>query len=44
LELSLDRLAEAKKWKHKVHYGDVIDPVMMGALAISHAKLWSGRT
>ncbi len=37
-ELSLDRLEEAKKWKHKVHYGDVTDPAMMGALAISHAR------
>ena len=37
-ERSLDRLAEAKKWKHKVHYGDVTDPAMMGALAISHAR------
>jgi voltage-gated potassium channel Kch len=37
-ELSLDRLADAKKWKHKVHYGDVTDPAMMGALAISHAR------
>jgi glutathione-regulated potassium-efflux system protein KefB len=37
-ELSLDRLAEAEKWKHKVHYGDVTNPAMMGALAISHAR------
>ena len=38
-ERSLDRLAEAKKWKHKVHYGDVTDPAMLGALAISHARV-----
>ena len=37
-DLSLDRLEEAKKWKHKVHYGDVTDPAMMGALAISRAR------
>jgi voltage-gated potassium channel Kch len=37
-ELSLDRLAEAKKWKHKVHYGDVTNLTMMGALAIAHAR------
>ena len=37
-ELSLDRLAEAKKWQHKVHYGDVTNPATMGALAISHAR------
>jgi len=37
-ELSLDRLEEAKKWKHKVHYGDVTDPAMMGALAVSRAR------
>jgi len=38
-ERFLDRLAEAKKWKHKVHYGDVTDPAMLGALAISHARV-----
>ena len=37
-ELSLDRLAEAKKWQHKVHYGDVTNPAIMGALAISPAR------
>src|SRR5262249_41092691 len=37
-DLSLDRLAEAKKWKHKVHYGDVTNPAMMGALAIAQAR------
>jgi len=36
-ERSLDRLDVAKKWKHKVHYGDVTDPAMTGALAISRA-------
>jgi glutathione-regulated potassium-efflux system protein KefB len=37
-ELSLDRLAEAKKWQHKVHYGDVTNPALMGALAIAPAR------
>jgi glutathione-regulated potassium-efflux system ancillary protein KefC len=37
-ERSLDRLEEARKGKHKVHYGDVTDPAMMGALAISRAR------
>ena len=37
-ERSLDRLEVAKKGKHKVHYGDVTDPAMMGALAISRAR------
>jgi glutathione-regulated potassium-efflux system ancillary protein KefC len=37
-DLSFDRLAEAKKWNHHVHYGDVTDPAMMGAPAISHAR------
>jgi glutathione-regulated potassium-efflux system ancillary protein KefC len=37
-ELNLDRLEEARRRKHKVHYGDVSDPAMMGALAISRAR------
>jgi len=37
-ELSLDRLEEARKGMHRVHYGDVTDPAMMGALAISRAR------
>jgi voltage-gated potassium channel Kch len=37
-ERSLDRLAEAKKGEHKVHFGDVTDPAMMGALALSRAR------
>jgi voltage-gated potassium channel Kch len=37
-ELRLDRIAEAKKEKRKVCYGDVTDPAMMGALAISRAR------
>ncbi len=32
------RIAEAKKEKRKVYYGDVTDPAMMGALAISRAR------
>jgi glutathione-regulated potassium-efflux system ancillary protein KefC len=37
-ELRFDRIAEAKKEKRKVYYGDVTDPAMMGALAISRAR------
>jgi len=37
-ELRLDRIAEAKKEKRKVYYGDVTDPAMMDALAISRAR------
>jgi voltage-gated potassium channel Kch len=37
-ERKLDRLEEAKRYEHKVHYGDVSDPAMIGALAISRAR------
>src|SRR5262247_538114 len=37
-ELRLDRIAEAKKQKRKVYYGDVTDPAMMDTLAISRAR------
>ena len=38
-ERRLDRLAEAKKEKRKVYYGDVTIPGMMNALAISRARV-----
>jgi glutathione-regulated potassium-efflux system protein KefB len=37
-ERSLDRIAEAKKEKRKVYFGDVTNPAMMNALAISRAR------
>jgi len=37
-DVSLERLADARKWKHNVHYGDVTNPAMMGALAIANAR------
>jgi len=37
-ERSLDRIAEAKKEKRKVYYGDVTNPAVMDALAISRAR------
>jgi glutathione-regulated potassium-efflux system protein KefB len=37
-ELKLDRLEEARRFRHRVHYGDVSDPAMMGAVAISRAR------
>jgi len=37
-ELDLGRLVEGTKAGHNVHYGDVTDPAMMGALAISNAR------
>ncbi|HET6513893.1 MAG TPA: cation:proton antiporter [Thermodesulfovibrionales bacterium] len=37
-ELKHDRLAEAKKERHKVYYGDVTDPATMDALAIARAR------
>ena len=37
-ERSLDRIAEAKKEKRKVYFGDVTSPAMMNALAISRAR------
>jgi len=38
-ELDPERLAKAKKSKHNVHYGDVTDPRMMSAVAITRARL-----
>jgi glutathione-regulated potassium-efflux system ancillary protein KefC len=37
-ERRLDRIAEAKKEKRKVYFGDVTSPAMMNALAISRAR------
>ena len=37
-ERRLDRIAEAKKEKRKVYFGDVTSPGMMNALAISRAR------
>ncbi|HTR64026.1 MAG TPA: cation:proton antiporter [Candidatus Binataceae bacterium] len=37
-ERRFDRFAEAKKGKHNVHYGDISDPAMMGALGIARAR------
>jgi glutathione-regulated potassium-efflux system ancillary protein KefC len=37
-ERSLERIAEAKKDKRKVYFGDVTNPAMMNALAISRAR------
>jgi glutathione-regulated potassium-efflux system protein KefB len=37
-ELRLDRLAEAKKERHKAYYGDVTDPATMDALAVARAR------
>jgi CPA2 family monovalent cation:H+ antiporter-2 len=37
-ERRLDRIAEAKKEKRKVYFGDVTSPGMMSALAISRAR------
>ena len=37
-ERSLDRIAEAKKENRKVYFGDVTNPAMMNALAISRAR------
>jgi len=42
-ERSFDRLDEAKKWKHKVHYGDVTDPAMMVGWPSHTPALWSSR-
>jgi glutathione-regulated potassium-efflux system ancillary protein KefC len=37
-ERRLDRIAEAKKEKRKVYFGDITSPGMMNALAISRAR------
>lgn len=37
-EVELDRLAVAKKERHKVYYGDVTDPSMIDGLAIARAR------
>jgi glutathione-regulated potassium-efflux system protein KefB len=38
-ELDPERLAKGVKSKHNVHYGDVTDPRMWGAIAITRARL-----
>jgi voltage-gated potassium channel Kch len=38
-EIDPECLAKAEKSKHNVHYGDVTDPTMMGAIAIARARL-----
>jgi glutathione-regulated potassium-efflux system ancillary protein KefC len=38
-ELDPERLAKGEKSKHNVHYGDVADPTMMSAVAITRARL-----
>ena len=37
-EVDIERLAEAKKWNHNVHYGDVTEPMMMGTISIARAR------
>jgi len=37
-ETDLARVAEARRWKHNVHYGDASDPTMMRVLALAHAR------
>jgi len=38
-ELDPERLAKARKSNHNVQYGDVTNPTMMGAVAITRARL-----
>jgi len=38
-ELDPERLAKARESKHNVQYGDVTDPTMMSAVAITRARL-----
>ena len=37
-DLDLDRLRVGELSRHNVHYGDVTDPTMMGAVAIANAR------
>jgi glutathione-regulated potassium-efflux system protein KefB len=37
-EVDLERLSEAKKWNHNVHYGDVTEPTMMSTVSIARAR------
>ncbi|HXV83009.1 MAG TPA: cation:proton antiporter, partial [Candidatus Binatia bacterium] len=37
-EVDIERLAEAKKWKHNAHYGDVTEPTMMSTISIARAR------
>jgi len=38
-ETAPSRLRDAVRLKHDVHYGDITDPVMMGAVALERARL-----
>ena len=37
-DIDLERLRVGESSRHNVHYGDVTDPTMMGAVAIAHAR------
>jgi glutathione-regulated potassium-efflux system ancillary protein KefC len=37
-ETDLARVAEARRWKHNVHYGDASDPTMMRVLGLARAR------
>ncbi len=38
-DLDLERVAEGGLWGHQVHYGDVNDPNMLGAVAVTKASV-----
>ena len=38
LEIDLARIAEAKRWKHNVRYGDATDPTLLALLGVAHAR------
>jgi len=37
-EIDLARIAEAKRWRHNVHYGDATDPTLLSLLRLAHAR------
>jgi len=37
-EIDLARIAEAKRWKHNVQYGDASDPTLLSLLRLAHAR------
>jgi voltage-gated potassium channel Kch len=37
-EIDLARIAEAKRWKHNVRYGDATDPTLLALLGLAHAR------
>jgi len=37
--LDLERLAEGRRMKHNVHYGDLADPALMSAVAVERARM-----